>query len=108
MTNQKKEEMLKWNIGDILFNKKTQVVVKLESCWSKDKKVEELKDDQYLWVDKSYGGDGYGVSIKVSELEDWVKVNTLNDFLGFPNAHANFAIMEIWNLTKQLKGTTII
>ena len=100
--------MLKLNIGNILFNKKTQVVVKLDCCYGPDKKLEEIKDTDYWWVEKTYGGDGFGTTIKVSEIEDWQVVNNLSDFLNYPNAHANFAIMEIWNLKNRLENTTLI
>ena len=61
------DEYYKLEIGNTIYNTKTNVVTKLDSCWSYGK--ERLETDTLC--SKILGDEWNYVNIKSSECEDW-------------------------------------
>ena len=96
-----REEYKNVRIGMRYFHESGKVI-ELQSCWSKDS---ELKEDAYLWTDKSIP-DG-GLEFRLADCEQGHEA-TIRNLQENPVALGNVALMEISKLREQLHDTTIL
>jgi hypothetical protein len=95
-----KEQMLQIKIGDIIYHQPTKQIYKAQSCWGRDKKLEDLKDSDFFWWSGGYPHKE--ITVCVSQLEDFHCVT--NELL-LENTDARVAYLE-WRFDSLLKNLT--